>query len=285
MSTLRRFFSLLILLPLALAASPVTLVGPHIVGLRFVRPFRTSYMWQKPGAVAQAWIDLGTMPATLKRAVIAAEDANFYSHHGVDLREMKASWVKNQRKKRYARGFSTITMQLARNLYLTPHKNLVRKIFEVAIALEMEAVLPKDRILEIYLNVVEWGPGIYGAEEAAKYYFKKPASALSASETAFLVSILPNPKKWGHWPPGPYVAKRQAAILRRIGFTPAASRPPKKKPSETSETAVMALAETFPTTPSASIPSEMPESPEPIPELPENGTNGSAQDEEPLKAP
>lgn len=239
-------------------------------------------MWQKPGTVAQTWIDLDVMPAALKRAVIAAEDAHFYRHHGVDVGEMKVSWEKNRRKKRYARGFSTITMQLARNLYLAPHKNVVRKAFEVAIALEMEAVLPKDRILEIYLNVVEWGPGVYGAEEAARHYFKKPAAALSPSEAAFLVSILPNPKKWGHWPPGPYVAKRQAAILRRIGFSPV-SRPPKKKPPETAETAVMALAETLPVTPSESIPVETLESPqaEPIPELPENGANGSAQDSPP----
>lgn len=260
MSTLRRWFVLLFLIPLILAAAPVTILGPHIVSLRFYNPARTSYMWRRPGPVSQTWIGFEEMPTALRKAVVEAEDANFYAHHGVDFREMKASWEKNQKKKRYARGFSTITMQLARNLYLTPHKNVVRKVFEIAIALEMESVLSKDRILELYLNLIEWADGVYGAEEAARHYFKKPASALSASEAAFLVSIIPNPRKWGRWPPGPYVAKRQTAILKRIGIRPPAVQARKKK----------AVAETRPETmPELTPPESVPT--EPIPELPENG--------------
>lgn len=257
MSTLRKTALFILLLPFIFAAAPVTILGPHIVSLRYFNPVRTSYMWQRPGRVTQTWIGLDQMPSALKKAVVEAEDANFYRHRGVDFGEMKASWEKNRKKKRYARGFSTITMQLVRNLYLTPHKNLIRKAFEVAIAVEVEAVLSKDRILELYLNLIEWSDGVYGAEEAARHYFKKPAFALSASEAAFLASIIPNPRKWGHWPPGPYVAKRQAAILKRIGIRSPAAPARKKK-------------ETPPETLPESIPSE------PIPDLPENGGDQGA---------
>jgi monofunctional biosynthetic peptidoglycan transglycosylase len=185
---------------------------------------------------------IGRISAALQSAVVSAEDANFYEHHGVDFREMRESLKKNQRKGKYARGFSTIPMQLAKNLYLTPRKVLARKALEIAVAFEMELVLAKERILELYLNLVEWGPGIYGAEAASRHYFKKPAEALNAREAAFLAAILPNPRRWGRWPPGPYVRKRMDVLQARAGL--GGARNGKRRSAE------------------------------PLPELPEEPTNG-----------
>jgi len=229
-------YRLLILSPLFLPASLVTLLLPQVVSLRYFHPPMTAYVfersWERLGAFRMEWRPLAQMPEALKDAVVAAEDANFYRHHGVDFKEMRASWKKNQRKKKYARGFSTITMQLARNLFLTPHKNILRKGLEIAIALEMEAVLPKDRILELYLNLIEWGDGVYGAESAAEHYFKRPVASLTPDESAFLAAIIPSPRKWGRWPPGPYVRNRQAVLLSRIGARSARGAVPETAPAE-----------------------------------------------------
>lgn len=185
------------MVPVTLTAAETIFLFPHIVFLRYFQPVRTAYMMQRPGPVVMEWRPLARISPALKRAVVDAEDASFYRHHGIDIHEMEASWTKNLRKKRYARGFSTITMQLARNLFLMPHKNLLRKGLEIVIALQMELVLPKDRILELYLNLIEWGDGIYGAEAAARHYFNKPALDLNADEAAFLASIVPSPRRRG----------------------------------------------------------------------------------------
>ncbi|MFA4874402.1 MAG: biosynthetic peptidoglycan transglycosylase, partial [bacterium] len=115
-------------------------------------------------------------------------------HPGYDINAMKRAYEYNLRKKRFARGASTITMQVARNLYLSPDKTILRKLRELIIALKLERELSKDRILEIYLNIVEWGNGIYGAEAAARHYFGKSARDLTAHEAAYLASILPRPR-------------------------------------------------------------------------------------------
>jgi len=174
-------------------------------------------MWQRPGAVKNDWVSLNDISAALQSAVVAAEDANFYEHHGVDFDEMKKSIEKNQKKKRYARGFSTITMQLAKNIYLTSHKHVARKVLEIGIAFEMEWLLSKERILELYLNLVEWSEGVYGAEAAANHYFRRNAGQLGPEQASFLAAILPNPRKWGRWPPGPYVRKRMGILQERTG--------------------------------------------------------------------
>ncbi len=210
MSILRRF--------LVCITAFLTFTLPPVAALRYWTPSMTSLMWQRRRPVVQTWVPLKDIAPSLKEMVIAAEDANFYRHHGVDFREMEASWKKNKRKKKYARGFSTITMQLARNLYLTPHKNIVRKGLEILIALEMEVLLPKDRILELYLNLIEWGDGVYGAEAAAEHYFSRPAKSLAPSQSAFLAAIVPNPRRWGRWPAGPYVSKRMDILQIRAGF-------------------------------------------------------------------
>jgi monofunctional biosynthetic peptidoglycan transglycosylase len=168
-------------------------------------------LW-KPGRVDQRWVPMKDIAPALASAVVNAEDATFYDHHGIDFKQMREAMEKNRRKKRFARGGSTITMQLAKNLYLTPRKFVFRKILEIGIAFEMELLLPKERILELYLNLIEWAPGIYGVEAAAQHYFRVPAAKLGAGQASFLAAVIPNPKKWGRWPPGPYVKKRMGDL-------------------------------------------------------------------------
>jgi monofunctional glycosyltransferase len=211
-STVGKLFVFLCWTPVIAVGVFLVFTLPPVLSLRWAHPVRTAFMWQKPGGVDERWVPLGGIAPALTSDVVSAEDATFYDHHGVDFHQMQESLKKNQRKKGYARGFSTITMQLAKNIYLTHRKVVFRKLVEIAIAFEMEALLSKDRILELYLNLIEWAPGVYGAEAAARHYFRKPAEDLSPGEAAFLAAIIPNPKKWGRWPPGPYVLKRMEVL-------------------------------------------------------------------------
>jgi monofunctional biosynthetic peptidoglycan transglycosylase len=133
----------------------------------------------------------------LKKAIVISEDAAFFSHNGVDYYELKEAFWKDWESGQLKRGGSTITMQLARNLYLSPSKNPLRKLREIAIAFRLERELSKRRIFEIYLNVVEWGHGIYGAEAAARHYLGKSAAALNPAEGATLAGLLPSPRSPG----------------------------------------------------------------------------------------
>ena len=141
----------------------------------------------------QIWAPYNSFSDHLKKAILLAEDAAFFSHQGVDLFELKEALKEDLEKGRFKRGASTITMQLARNLYLSPERSLLRKGREIMIAFEMERQLSKRRIFEIYLNVVEWGPGIYGAEMAARHYYAKSAASLNLLEAATLAALLPSP--------------------------------------------------------------------------------------------
>ncbi len=200
-----------------------------VAPLRFVNPGVTSFMMQSRDGIDRRWVPLSAIASSLQRYVVKAEDGNFYTHHGIDFDEFRSSWKKNVAKRRYARGFSTLTMQLARNLYLSPQKALIRKLMEILIALKIEQVLPKTRILELYLNVVEWAPGVYGAEAASQYYFHSAANKLSAEQAAFLAAILPSPKRWGHWPPGAYVHRRMERLMG-AGKMPEETLPPDESP-------------------------------------------------------
>ncbi len=148
--------------------------------------------WLKP---QQRWTSFSRISPYLKRAVIVGEDARFYSHEGFDWRGIKNAAISNLQRGKLHRGGSTITQQLAKNLYLSPKKNFLRKIREAMIARSLEHTLSKTRILEIYLNVVEWGHNVYGAEAAARHHFRKSASALTREEAALLSAILPAPRK------------------------------------------------------------------------------------------
>ncbi len=141
------------------------------------------------------WIPSESIPPEMKWAVIVAEDANFYQHEGIDVRAIKNAIRYDLEKKRFARGASTITQQAAKNLYLSREKTITRKIEEIILAKRMERELTKGRILELYLNIVELGPMVFGIGHGARYYFDKPAALLTPRECAFLAAMLPGPQK------------------------------------------------------------------------------------------
>ena len=213
MSTPLKALSIVVLLACFFVAFSLS----RILLLRAKNPILTAYMMEEEDPIRKKWVPLSRIAPPLQRAVLFTEDGNFYNHHGIDFHEAKEAIEKNMEKGGYARGFSTITMQLARNLYLSREKTLFRKTVEIIITWEMEWLLPKRRILELYLNVIEWGPQVYGAEAASQYYFQTSAGALTNEQAAFLAAIIPNPKKWGQWPPGPYIHQRIEQIRQKNG--------------------------------------------------------------------
>lgn len=158
------------------------------------------------------WRSLDQIDDDLKAAVIAAEDAKFCRHDGFDLEAIKKAQVYNERSKTKKRGASTLSQQTAKNAFLWPQRSWVRKGFEVYYTFLIETLWSKERILEVYLNIAEWGPGIYGAEAASQYWFKKSAKTLTKGEAARLAAILPSPRKWRASRSGSYVAKRSQSI-------------------------------------------------------------------------
>jgi len=166
----------------------------------------------------QRWVGYTHVSQELKRAVLVAEDDAFFQHEGVDLEQLQESLELDWLKGRFARGGSTITQQLAKNLYLSPSKNPLRKLRELIIARRLEAELKKARILELYLNVIEWGDGIYGAEAAAQTYFREPAADLDPNEAALLAGAIINPRLLNPARPTARLLRRQRLILRRMGL-------------------------------------------------------------------
>ena len=199
---------------------------PDVRPLRKENPATTAFMelrareadkaGRKPRKV-QRWVPYERISPSLKRAVIVAEDAAFFSHEGVDYDELGKSFEDSWAQGKRMRGGSTITQQLAKNLYLSPSRNPVRKVEELLIARRLEAELSKRRILELYLNVIEWGDGIWGAEAAARLYFQKPASALEADESALLAASIINPRRYSPARPSKYLLRRQELIRQRMG--------------------------------------------------------------------
>ncbi len=164
------------------------------------------------------WVDYGRISANLKRAVVAAEDDRFMDHSGVDWAGIEYALKRNQRKGRAVAGGSTITQQLAKNLFLSPRRSYVRKAQELVIALEMELLWDKRRILEVYLNMVEWGAGIYGAEAAAHRYYGSSAASLSPAQAARLAVMLPNPRGYERYYPA-WVAAHARAVQMRMSYS------------------------------------------------------------------
>jgi len=193
----------------------------------------------KPARRAQRWVGYNRISRDLKRAVLVAEDAAFFDHEGIDFQEIRASLEANWEEGKFTRGASTITQQLAKNLYLSPARTPMRKLRELIIARRLEAELSKRRILELYLNVVEWGDGIYGAEAASRTYFRKPASALSPSEAALLAGALVNARVLVPSRANARLLRRQRIILARMGAVtppvPAALRSAEPVPAVTIE--------------------------------------------------
>jgi monofunctional glycosyltransferase len=168
----------------------------------------------------QRWIkhdtvSLKKISPQLQRAVIASEDGRFCMHNGIDFDAVQDA-VEDYGERGRLRGASTISMQVARNVFLWTGGGVVRKVLEAPLALSLDAFWSKRHILEIYLNIAEWGPNIFGAEAAAQYYFHKPAAALSSYEAARLAAILPNPIRWSAARPTPYILGRAATIQTRL---------------------------------------------------------------------
>ena len=161
------------------------------------------------------WTSIERISPDLIRSVIAAEDAHFCEHHGFDWTSIQAAWNKIEAGSSRLRGGSTISNQTAKNVFLWPGRNWIRKGLEAYFTLLIEFVWGKQRIMEVYLNVIEFGPGVYGAEAASQRFFKKSAAELSRYQAALLASVLPNPDEWNAANPGPYVKKRANTIMTR----------------------------------------------------------------------
>lgn len=170
------------------------------------------------------WVPFSRISPHLKRAVLVAEDASFWDHEGVDYFELRRSIEAGLKAWRPVRGASTITQQLAKNLYLSPSRNPVRKVRELIIARRLEAELSKARIFELYLNVIEWGDGIYGVGAAANRYFGASAGALGAEASALLAAAIVNPRQLNPAHPSVRLRSRQRLILRRMGASLGESR-------------------------------------------------------------
>jgi len=199
---------------------------PDVRPLRTVNPASTAFIdlrldeARRTGRTpkhVQRWIGYRRISPQLTRAVLVAEDAAFWQHDGVDYDELQKSIELDWARGQLTRGASTITQQLAKNLYLSPSKNPLRKFRELIIARRLEAELSKARILELYLNVIEWGDGIYGAESASQAYFHKSAAALNASEAALLAGAIINPRVMNPAKVTVRLNRRQQIILRRMG--------------------------------------------------------------------
>jgi monofunctional biosynthetic peptidoglycan transglycosylase len=172
----------------------------------------------RPARAVQRWVPYGRISESLTRAVIVAEDGAFWQHEGIDVEQIRESLEINLERHNFARGASTITQQLAKNLYLSPSRNPLRKLRELMIARRLEGQLRKRRILEIYLNVIEWGDGIWGAEAASRAYFQAPASAVGPDQAALLAAAIINPRALNPARPSRRLWARQQLILRRMGY-------------------------------------------------------------------
>ncbi|WP_230655989.1 monofunctional biosynthetic peptidoglycan transglycosylase [Psychrobacter sp. I-STPA10] len=168
------------------------------------------------GSVTQTWVEYDHIAKSAKQAAIASEDAKFVTHDGFDMQGIEVAMKKNESTGTVSAGGSTITQQLAKNLFLTPHRSYVRKGEEAIITVMIENIWDKQRILTAYLNVAEFGDGIYGIEAAAQHYFGKPASKLSQSESALLISMLPNPKYYEQHQDAKRLRNKQRIIQKRM---------------------------------------------------------------------
>ena len=250
---MRRALKILLALPaVAFAATAyVYLTLPDVRVLRRSNPETTAFIelradqakarGEKPRRV-QRWVSYSRFAPNLVRAVLLTEDAAFWSHDGLDYQQIKESMEVNLERGEFARGASTITQQLAKNLYLSPSKNPLRKLRELLIARRLESELSKQRILELYLNVIEWGDGIYGAEAATRTYFGKSAAGLTAAESALLAAAIANPRVMNPGNPTARLRRRQQMVMRRMGavepppvIVSAPTPPPPAAATETGE--------------------------------------------------
>ncbi len=196
----------------------------ELLALRWIDPPTTAVqverrleaLWRhRPYRKRQVFVSLARISPDLQHAVISAEDGRFYLHHGIDWQEVQKVVDKDMEQGKLGRGGSTITQQLVKNLFLSTNRSLIRKAVEFTLAPAAELILPKRRILELYLNVIEWGPGIYGAEAASQAWYSVPAAKINRDQAARLAAILPLPLRWKPEHMGSYSSE----ILRRMTET------------------------------------------------------------------
>lgn len=223
---LRKLLFWLIVMPLVLVLALQLYFFVQIYWWVEHNPGSTSFMRQqlselkKTNPAAQLkfeWVDYERISGNLKRAIIASEDANFSGHEGIDWDALQKAYEKNNKRGKVVAGGSTITQQLAKNLFLSGERSYLRKGQEVVIAYMIEYWMDKERIFEIYLNVVEWGNGVFGAQAAARHYYGAPAANLSASQAARLAVMLPSPRFYDQHRQSTYLTRRTGLILRRMG--------------------------------------------------------------------
>ncbi len=226
MKMLRTLFLCLIVAPVAVVLALQAYFFLQIWWWVDHNPDSTSFMRRQlsvlqeknPNATLQyKWVSYSRISNNLKRAIIASEDSNFSEHEGIDWEALQKAYEKNAKKGKVVSGGSTITQQLAKNLFLSGDRSYLRKAQELVITYMLEYWMDKERIFEIYLNVVEWGSGVFGAEAAARHYFGVPAANLGASQSARLAVMLPNPRFFDKHQGSGYLARRTGLILRRMG--------------------------------------------------------------------
>ena len=199
----------------------------HIVWWRSHNPSETAFMEEQLGKLQEKnpdaelrhkWVAYNRISPHLKQALIASEDAKFLEHDGFDWEGIQTAWEKNLKKGRIVAGGSTISQQLAKNLFLSSKRTPWRKLEEAVITVMLEAVMDKERIFEIYLNVIEWGNGVFGAEAAARYYYRTNAASLGPAQAAKLAAMVPNPRHYDKRRNDPKLLRKAAIIQRRMGF-------------------------------------------------------------------
>jgi monofunctional glycosyltransferase len=223
-------FVRLLSVAVALAIGLVLLVqlwfAGNVLWLKFVDPDSTAFMRQRlsvmrmqnPQATLKyQWVPYDEISANLKKALVAAEDAKFVEHEGFDWEGIQAAMEKNEDKGKRVAGGSTITQQLAKNLFLSPDKSYLRKGQEAVITLMLETMLDKERILELYINVIEWGEGVFGAQAAAQHYYRISAAKLNAAQSARLAAIVPAPRFYEKNLKSPRLRYKTNIILKRMG--------------------------------------------------------------------
>lgn len=197
----------------------------RVIRLRYSNPTMTALMQQRDAEAAerglkpkrrQTWVPYHRISPHLVRAVLAGEDHRFFEHSGFDWEQIQNAIEENLEELEFRRGASTISQQLAKNLFLSTSKSPLRKLHEALITWEMELIVSKRRILEVYLNVIEWGDGIYGAEAAARHYFQTSAASLSIEQAAFLSAIIPNPRGKYNPTTNPRRVARRQRVIRRL---------------------------------------------------------------------
>jgi monofunctional biosynthetic peptidoglycan transglycosylase len=226
MKILRKLILLLVVAPIVIVLSLQAYFFVQIWWWVDHNPSSTSFMNRQLAVLREKdpkaqlkhkWVPYDRISNNLKRAIIASEDSNFSEHEGIDWDALQKAYEKNTKKGKVVAGGSTITQQLAKNLFLSTDRSYVRKAQEVAITYMLEYWMDKERIFEIYLNVVEWGVGVFGAEAAAQHYYGVSAANLGASQAARLAVMLPNPRGFDKRRNSPYVTRRAGVILRRMG--------------------------------------------------------------------